>query len=134
MFQALFRQLCRKKDPARGLWLEVNANLERYYVYDQRQFFATAFDLKAWEAARCSAGFQVHAEVLEYASAIDNFNRAFADMKAFENFYSLSMDNKIRANAEILHAKKEALAEMAGGLLPRILGARGQIRLMPGNG
>ncbi len=115
-----------------GLWQEVNSNLEHFYVIDQRGFVSAGFGLKAWEEALNCSGVEFGGDILGYAAVLEEFNRVFADMKQFECFYSSSMEHKTRANAEVLHSKKEALDEMARGLQPLILGAREQLRTMPG--
>ncbi|MBF0386442.1 MAG: hypothetical protein HQL20_01135 [Candidatus Omnitrophica bacterium] len=106
---------------------EINANLECCEVLEQRQFIANTFELKAFTRARESSGSQFSPEVLAYAADLEKFNQAFQEVKYFAAFYSASMDNKNRANAEILHARKEALAELTIGLKPRILLVRNQI-------
>jgi hypothetical protein len=118
----------RQKNFLFNLWNEVNSNLERYYVIDQRQFITMDFELKTWEDVRHFFGIRLPAEVLEYASALEDFNRAFADCCAFEATYTSNIDNKTLENAQILHAKKETLDEKFRSVQPKIIAAQKALR------
>jgi hypothetical protein len=109
---------------------EINNNLERCYVIDQRQFITMDFEMSAWEQARHLSGTKLPAEVVDYAFAMDDFNRAFADCRVFEEKYSSNIDNKTLENAQILHVKKEALNEKFRSIQPRILAAQQALRAM----
>ena len=113
-----------------ALWNEVNGNLERYYVVEQRQFITEPFDIEAWEEARMFSRLQFSSGLLEYAAAVRDFNAALKDMKEFEGIYSSSIEKKTRANAEVLHAKKEALEEKLQYLRPVIVSAQKALREM----
>ena len=80
---------------------EIERNFERVCVMDQRGFITMKLDRQGDEP-----------EVfLEYAQAVEVFNRTFDDHKAFEAFYSSALDHKTRANALILDEKHDILKE-----------------------
>ncbi|MBF0594060.1 MAG: hypothetical protein HQL22_03755 [Candidatus Omnitrophica bacterium] len=120
----------RKSKILLNVWHEINDNLERFYVIDQRQFISSDFSLQAWGEACHYPGLTFPEEVLEYAAVIEQFNDAFTDMQIFERSYSASLAKKTRANAEILHAKKEFLDNMVKHIKPRILLAQQALFLM----
>jgi hypothetical protein len=131
MLGTLLSPLLRKsgqKNFLLRLLSEINSNLERYYVIDQRQFITMDFEMSAWEEARHFSGVQYPGDVLDYASALEDFNRAFADCRAFEVTYSASIDNKTLETAKVLHAKKEAIEEKFRSLQPRIIAAQKALR------
>ena len=125
-----FIKKTRQKNFLLELWIEINTNLERFYVISQREFISSAFDLQAWDEAKLYSGFIFPTEVLKCAAILENFNRTFAEMRTFEEFYSSSIDNKTRANAEILHAKKEQLEEQVKVIEDAILLAQKNLRTM----
>jgi hypothetical protein len=108
---------------------EINSNLEKYYVIDQRQFITMDFEMSAWEEARHFSGSQFPGEVLDYASALEDFNRTFADCRALEETYSSSIDNKTLEAAKVLHAKKEAVEEKFRSVQPKIIAAQKALRV-----
>ncbi|NTV29652.1 MAG: hypothetical protein HGA80_06190 [Candidatus Omnitrophica bacterium] len=123
----------RRKPPKNlllALWDEANRNLERYYVVEQRNFITEPFDSEALDEARLLGGVKFQAELTAYASAIRDFNVALQDVKAFEGVYASGIDHKTRENAEILHAKKEALDEQFKRLYPVIVAAQKVLREM----
>jgi hypothetical protein len=113
-----------------ALWDEVNRNLERYYVVEQRQFITEAFDIEAWEEARMFLSLAFPDALVGYAAAVRDFNAVLRDMKEFEGIYSSSIEKKTRENAHILHAKKEALDEQFQRLRPLIVSAQEALREM----
>lgn len=110
------------------LYNEISSNLERYYVIDQRQFITMDFEMGAWEETRHLSGLKLPPEVVDYAFALDDFNRAFADCRAFEKTYNGDLDKKNLENAQVLHAKKEALDEKFRSIQPRIMAAQQALR------
>ena len=131
MLSSLFNPVIkhrRSKKILLDLWREMNVNLERFYVIDQRQFISSAFLLDSWGVAKHSASVNFSAEVLDYASVLEQFNSAYEDMQIFEKSYLSSIANKTRANALILHAKKEFLDDMVRQIKPRILLAQQALR------
>jgi hypothetical protein len=137
MLGTLFGSFLRKRQRNiffLNLWNEIKTNLERYHVIDQRQFITMDFKMTAWENSRHLSGVRLPAEVVDYAFALEDFNRAFADCQAFEHEYASSLDNKTLENAQILHAKKEALDDKFRSIRPKILAAEQAIRAMMGKG
>jgi len=133
MLGTLLRPFLKKhgqKNFLLALLEEINSNLERYYVIDQRQFITMDFEMGVWEEARHFSGAQFPGEILDYAAALEDFNRVFADCQAFEVTYSASIDNKTLETAKVLHAKKEALEEKFRSLQPRIMAAQQALRVM----
>ena len=131
MFTALFRPIFkhgRKRNFLLELLNEVNTNMERFYVIDQRQFISMNFEMQAWEEARHFSGADFPSEVKEYATALEDFNRTFDDCRACEEVYSSSIENKTLEAAKVLHAKKEALEEKFKNIQPRILTAQKALR------
>lgn len=112
MMNILFRPLVKVSRPpnfALRLLNEMNNNLERYYVIDQRGFISAPFDLEDFQDARHYSGMTFPREVYYYAEVLETFNKLFRECREFEEMYSSGIQNKTHANAEILHAKKEAL-------------------------
>ncbi|MBF0485187.1 MAG: hypothetical protein HQL16_01605 [Candidatus Omnitrophica bacterium] len=122
-----FRQKPRKNFLV-ALWHEINLNLERYFVVEQRQFITEPFENNACHEARTFASLKFPRELTEYAHAVDQFNALFREMKEFEAFYSSSIDKKTKENAEILHQQKESLQVMFNGLRPKIDAAQSSLR------
>lgn len=135
MFKKLFRNFffkeqVNKKKLLLELWHEINANLESYYVLDQRQFISTKFELQAWNEAQQFLKVRFPQELYDYAGAIKEFNASFAAMKGYEEFYSSSIDNKTRANAETLHGMQEVLESRVLNMKEKITRARDTLRII----
>ncbi len=128
-FRASLKKRCQKNFLL-NLLNEMNDNLERYFVIDQRQFISMGFEMVAWDEARHFSGLQFPPELDDYAVALEDFNRAFADSRAFEEDYSSSIDHKTLESAQVLHAKKEALAEKFKVIQPKIICAQKVLRVM----
>ena len=84
-----------------GLREELDINFERVCVMEQRQFITMKLERRG----------DVPEAFLEYAGAVEAFNAAFDDHKAFEMFYASHLDKKTRENAVILDEKYEILRE-----------------------
>ena len=128
----MFGNFLRKLKPQRtwvALKEELELNLEGAYVLDQRRITAGPFELKAWQAVNLSSENLLGPALSAYGDVLGHYNRMLTDMRAYEGFYLASIENKTRANAEILHTKKEALDEVALGLIPLILRARDEVSL-----
>jgi len=80
---------------------ELDRNFERVCVMEQRQFITMKLEREA----------DVPSQYLEYARAVEEFNAAFDDHKAFETSYCLSLENRTRANAVILDQKNDMLQQ-----------------------
>jgi hypothetical protein len=80
---------------------ELAINFERVCVMEQRQFITMKLERQD----------DVPSEFMEYAGAVDAFNAAFDDHKAFETFYSSDLAHKTRENALILEKKYDFLQE-----------------------
>lgn len=112
------------------LWHEMNANMERYYVIDQRQFITAPFEMGAWDEAERFSGQKFPLEVLDYAVALEEFNAALADVQLFEGKYLSSLEHKTLENAQILHDKKEALELKVKTIQQKIVSAQNALRAM----
>jgi hypothetical protein len=123
-----FFQRRPQKNFLMNLWGEVNRNFERYYVIEQRQFITEPFDVEAWEDAAIFSDCHFPRELKDYAAAIQGFNRALKEVKDFEDVYSSSIEHKTRANAEILHAKKEFLQDQFNDIRQKITAAQASLR------
>ena len=88
---------------------EVKKNLERFYVMDQRQFIDGGFQTRCWDGLKREQGFNFSAKIVQYASAMENFNKAYADYKEYERWYSSDLKNKTPENAKTLHTQKHEL-------------------------
>jgi len=131
MLGTLLRPFLRKRSRKNfllSLLNEINSNLEKCYVIDQRQFITMDFEMSAWGEARHFSGVQFPEEVLDYASSLEDFNRTFADCRAFEETYTSSIDNKTLEAAKVLHAKKEALEDKFRSVQPKISAAQKALR------
>lgn len=84
-----------------ALQQEIDRNFERVCVMEQRQFITMKLDRQV----------DVPEPLLDYARAVDAFNAAFDDHKAFEAFYTSGLDNRTRVNALILDQKHDILRE-----------------------
>lgn len=126
----LFRQKSLRKNFLFLLWQEISRNVERYYIVDQRQFISEPFEMDAWKEARDFTSVRFPAAVVEYVAAVESFNKAFLEMKEFEETYLSSVEYKTRANAEILHARKEELQKKFDFLRPLIFTAQKAMREM----
>jgi hypothetical protein len=109
---------------------EVDRNLERSYVVEQRQFITEPFDSQAWEEVRTFSSYHFSKELMEYAVTVQDFNQDLKGIKDFEEVYSSSLDMKTRDNAEILHAKKEVLREKFNAIRTKITAAQSSLRCM----
>jgi len=103
---------------------EASRNLERYQVFEQRQFITDVFEIEACELAKISCGIDFTEEILSYASTVQDFNASLKDVKDFEEFYISDLVHKTRENAEMLHFKKEFLEEKLKRMRPIIVSAQ----------
>jgi hypothetical protein len=110
------------------LWEEVNRNVERYCVIEQRQFISEFFDIEAWEEARAFSGIRFSREMEAYAVGVEAFNKLLKSAKDFEDKYSSSISHKTKINAEELHRRKENVDRAFEVLRPRIMTAQAEMR------
>ena len=88
---------------------EMEENLERFYVMDQRQFIESDFMLSAWQKAQTLQDFTFDERIKHYAYILEEFNKGYASYKEFEKWYAGDLKNKTPENAKILHAQKQEL-------------------------
>ncbi len=93
---------------------EVDRNLERIYVMEQRQFISMKLDLNE----RYPDGLAT------YVTAVKAFNAAFDAHQALEGQYSLDLSLQTRDNALALEEKHATLTERFLELKPFVLAAR----------
>ncbi len=99
---------------------EIDLNLERVYVMEQRQFVSMKLERTA----------EVPSYLEEYGVAVDAFNKAFDDHAAFQSAYSSCIENKTRPNALILDEKHDDVDQKFLQLKPLILEAKELLRSM----
>ena len=114
MFQEFFKKRKTNKDLA-VFYAEVKKNLESFYVMDQREYFKL-FMMEGWGAVKENAGLKFPSAVTDYVKALEAFNSAKDEHDRFEEFYTATMDNRTKANATVLHDKKEILKQKFQGL------------------
>ena len=133
MLSALLRPFIKKPRSKNFLLVlseEMNTNLERYYVIDQRQFINVGFETRAWEDTKNLSGFKFSDKILDYAETLEDFNAALADIRAFEKQYSSDAATMTRENAQILHDKKETLDKKFSAIQPKIIAAQKALRMI----
>lgn len=94
--------------------LEINRNLERIYVMEQRQFISLRLDLDETYPEGLSA----------YVAAVKAFNVAFDEHKACEGRYSADISRQTRDKALVLEEAHSLLTERFLALKPVVLAAR----------
>lgn len=80
---------------------EIESNLERVYVMEQRSIVSRKLDL----TLPVPYGFE------SYAQCVKAFNTAFDDHQTFKAIYDASLEHKNHANAVILEKKHEIMLE-----------------------
>ena len=105
---------------------EMEKNLEKYYVMDQRQFIESNFDLQAWNKAQALKEFTFDERLKHYAYILEQFNTSYAAFKEFERWYVSDLKNKTAENAKKLHTQKQEL-ETRVKKLDRIIIPAGQV-------
>jgi hypothetical protein len=120
-----------KKVPERSLlafWDEINRNLEKYYVVEQRQFIADPFESEVFDRLEARLAEIFSGEFTDYGMAVRAFNQEYLAVKAYEAFYASSADRKTREHALVLHEKQEALERIFVECRPNIIFARDRLR------
>lgn len=108
--------------------MEINTNLERFYVVEQRQFITGFFDTQAVQKTVLLSGIELPTEIYIYKESLELFNTALKDAKDFEEQSFKHVDQKTRFNAEMLHQKKEKTEELFKTLRPGIITAQKTMR------
>ena len=118
---------------------ELDANLETFYVMDQRQFITQTFSLKAWEQVKDVALVHKHESVGSCIRAMEEFNALYKEYKSYEQWYASDLNNKTPDNARKLHGMKheldkklkamESLIIPAGQALEKDMIAQGYIKI-----
>ncbi len=93
---------------------EVERNLERIYVMEQRQFISMRLE----QSERYPEGF------VAYQAAVAAFNSAFDEHKACEDGYAADLALRTRDKALVLDKKHSFLVEKFQDLKPVVLAAR----------
>ena len=118
MMMKFFRRFQKKRELKKNwlaFFLEVNKNLESYYVMfqlDRLRFF----NLDVWERVKNNRDLPLTSDVLRYAEILNDYNQTLKAFKDYEQWYSSDLKNKIPDNGRILHAKKDAAQEKFQGL------------------
>ncbi len=108
----------------------MNTNVERFFVVEQRQFITESFDTLEIQRVISMSGVNLPAEICAYRQGIEAFNRALKDAKDFEEGSYKSAEQKTRANAEVLHQKKEKVEELFKTLRPVMMAAQKTMRVL----
>ena len=106
-----------------AFWVEMDKNMELFYVADQRQFISDVFLIDLWPRVRDLDMIKRQEAILIYAKAIEDFNHAFKVYKGYEAFYSGDMKNRNPENARKLHALKHELDQKLWGMEALIIPA-----------
>ena len=88
---------------------EIEANLELFYVMDQRQFITSGFLTKTWGQVKDMEIIKRHGTIAVYATSMEDFNHALKAHKDYEIWYTSDLKNKTPDNARKLHALKNEL-------------------------
>ncbi len=96
--------------------VEMEKNLEFYYVMDQRQFVTHGFLTNVWPLVKDMDIIKRHETMAVYAKAMEDFNNSFKAYKDYENWYAGDINNKTPENARKLHALKSELDQRVKGL------------------
>ncbi len=115
MLEKIFQQGRLKKDLTAFLE-EMDKNLELFYVMDQRQFIIHGFKHEAWPLVKDQEIVRKHEAIGSYVRAIEEFNAALKEHKAYEQWYASDMQNKTPENAKKLHGLKNALDAKLKGM------------------
>ena len=92
---------------------EIESNLERVYVMEQRRIISRKLDL----TAPVPCGFE------GYAQCVQDFNTAFDEHRDCKALYDSSLDQQDHAHAVVLDRKYEAMTEKFNLLKPGIIAA-----------
>ncbi len=104
-----FRQEWQLRRNLRAYWLEMEKNLELFYVMEQRQFITETFKLDAWALVKDVDLVKRHESIVICAKSIEDFNKANKDYKDFETWYTSDIVHKTPDNARKLHHLKHEL-------------------------
>lgn len=107
---------------------EINANVERFFVVEQRQFITEFFDTAEVEQLIKASEEDLPREVLTYQKSMEAFNSALKEAKDFEAQSYAEVAQRTRAIAEVLHDKKEKVEELFKTLRPIIMSAQRSMR------
>jgi len=88
---------------------EMEKNMELFYVMDQRQFITSGYLTQLWPRVSHIEIINKHRTIVEYARAMEDFNRSLKAHKDYENWYTGDINNKSPENARKLHALKNEL-------------------------
>ena len=105
---------------------EMERNLEKYYVMDQRQFIESGFEMDAWIKAQKLKDFNFDERLKHYAYILEEFNKFYAAFKEYERWYASDLNNKTAENAKVLHSQKQEL-EKRMKKLDRVIIPAGQV-------
>lgn len=102
--------------------VEIEKNLEIFYVADQRQFITREFLSESYKTVKDQPTVRKHERIMAYANAVEVFNRSWQEHKEYEKWYASDIKNKNPENARKLHALKNGvdaqLKAMEGFIIP----------------
>ena len=102
---------------------ELKKNLESYYVMDQLGRFRF-FRMEGWQNLKNANDPAVsQGNIVNYACRLEEYNLLLADFTKYEQWYASDLNNKVPANARILHDKREEPRQKFQGLEPVIQSA-----------
>lgn len=104
-----FRQEWALHRLVRSFWVEMEKNLELFYVMDQRQFITETYRMEAWGQVKELELIKKHSSILLYAVKLEEFNRHYKEYKDYEAWYTSDIQNKNPENARKLHHLKHEL-------------------------
>jgi len=97
-------------------WVEMEKNMELFYVMDQRQFITSGFLTDQWPRVKDIDIIKRHETIVRYAAAIEDFNQSLKAHKEYEAWYTRDSKNKTPENGRKLHALKHELDLKLKGL------------------
>lgn len=106
--KTLVSQRKLKKDLLQFL-AEIEKNLEKFYVMDQRQFIIDGFAMDVWPLVKDLDVIKKHEAITVYNRMLEDFNKALTAHKEYEKWYAGNVANKTPENARTLHTLKNDL-------------------------
>ncbi len=115
IIKAFLRRGCEASSPE--FLSELNANLERVFVMEQRQIISLKLELRAI----VPFGFE------DYVSVVQEYNMAFDDHQACASEYKADLTHQTRANAIVLDQKYDVLRERFAALKPMLSATKDKV-------
>jgi len=97
-------------------WVEMEKNMELFYVMDQRQFVISGFLTEMWPRVKGIDLVMKYESISQYAKSILDFNEALKVHKEYEAWYIGDINNKTPENSRKLHALKHDMDSKLKGM------------------